>query len=261
MNSNPITEEEAKKLAAGPLGKEFSKFPLLFAKAVFFGQRPSPKTATKIKNGTITLIDFGKGPIGLTCQHVIKGYREYKENYEDVLFNIGHVELDPIDQLIDENDQIDLATIELTEQQVKAITSHCEIGSCVYNPSNWPPTPVKKGEFVAFGGFPGSLQTVKSFNELVFSSWSSGGSLVHSVSEYRFVSPFEREHWIKSFGEPHQMDLHELGGMSGSPTFVFRGVAFEFVGVLYEYEDNFDTVIFTSAHPVKPDGTITSPII
>ncbi|OEU68870.1 MAG: hypothetical protein BA867_11190 [Desulfobacterales bacterium S5133MH16] len=39
MEGNKIfEEEEAKKLAAGPLGKVLSKYPLLFAKAAFFGQ-------------------------------------------------------------------------------------------------------------------------------------------------------------------------------------------------------------------------------
>ena len=39
MEGNKIFEEgEAKKLAAGPLGKVLSKYPLLFAKAAFFGQ-------------------------------------------------------------------------------------------------------------------------------------------------------------------------------------------------------------------------------
>lgn len=251
-------EEKAKKLAAGPLGKELSSFPLLFAKPAFFGQRPSPKRTTEVRNGTIALIDLGKGPMGLTCQHVIKGYREYREKYEGVLFNISNVELDPIDQLIDENEKFDLASIELSDKQITAITSVGKIGSFVYKPSSWPPTPPKVNEFVSFGGFPGSLRTVMSFDEIVFSSWSSGASRVDSVGEYRFISPFEREYWIKSFGEVHHMNLHALGGMSGSPAFVSRGLSFEFVGVLSDYEKNYDAVFFASVQSVNPDGKITS---
>lgn len=85
IDVNQIDEKQAKKLAAGDLGRELSKFPLLFAKAAFFGQRPSPKKPTKIRNGTIALIDLGKGPIGITCQHVIEGYRKYRDNFEEVL--------------------------------------------------------------------------------------------------------------------------------------------------------------------------------
>ena len=49
---------EAKKLAAGPLGEKMAKFPLLFAKMAFFGQRPSRDQPREINNGSITLVDL-----------------------------------------------------------------------------------------------------------------------------------------------------------------------------------------------------------
>lgn len=259
LKSNEAANKKLKELAAGPLGKELSKIPLLYANAAFFGQKPSPKRPTKIFNGTIALIDLGKGPMGITCHHVIQGYREYRKKYEDVLFNIGTVELDPIDQLIDENDKIDLALIQLTSSQVKEITSVGEIGSQVHKPRNWPPAPPEENEFVLFGGFPGCLKTVESKNEFIFSSWSCGGSRIDSVSEYRFISPFEREYWIRSFGKDCLMSLEVLGGMSGGPAFISRGLYFEFVGVLTDYGNNYDAVFFASVQSVNQDGTITPP--
>lgn len=258
-DNNAFEEEKAKKLASGPLGEELSKYPLLHAKVAFFSQRPSRERPTEVRNGTISLVDLGNGPMGITCQHVIQGYRIYREKYDDVLFNIGNVELDPLSQLIDENDKIDLATIKLTEDQIEAITSQGEIGSCVYKPSSWPPSPPKENEFVAFGGFPSNLRTIVSFDEIVFYSWSSGASRIDSISEFRFVSPFEREYWIRSFGAKHHIDLKALGGMSGSPAFIWREVFFEFVGVLSDYEKNYDAVFFASLQSIKPDGTIKSP--
>ncbi len=254
-----MDEEKAKKLAAGDFGRELNKFPLLFAKAAFFGQRPSPKKPTEIKNGTIALIDLGKGPMGITCQHVIEGYREDRNNFEEVIFNIGNVELDPIAQLLDENAKIDLALIELTENQIMEITSGGEIGSSVIKPNKWPPEPPDKDKFVMFGGFPGSLRKVESFNEIVFSSWSSGASRIDSVSENRFISTFEREYWISSFGKEHHMGLHDLGGMSGGPAFIDRGLYFEFVGILSDYEENYDAVFFASVQSITQNGEIIPP--
>jgi hypothetical protein len=127
---------EAKKLAAGPLGECLGKFPLLFAKAAFFGQRPSRNQPSEFKNGTITLVDLGNGPLAITCQHVIAAYRERRTELERVIFQIGNVDLDPIEQLIDENARLDLATIRLSEKQAKAITSEGKIGSCLFKPKD-----------------------------------------------------------------------------------------------------------------------------
>lgn len=250
---------KAKELAAGPLGEKMAKFPLLFAMAAYFGQRPSKSRPTEVRNGTITLADLGKGPLAITCHHVITAYRERRAALQKVIFQIGDVEIDPVDQLIDEDERLDLATIRLTESQVKAITSQGEIGSCVFQPVSWPPPLPKEGEYVAFGGFPGTLRSVISFDELDFGSWSSGASQISSVSEFQFASVFEREFWIQSFGNKHHMDLNALGGMSGGPAFLNRGLYWDLVGIVSQYHETYDTVLFASVRGIYPDGTIGRP--
>lgn len=256
-NVNKLTEQQAKELTAGPYGKQKGRFPLLFAKAAFFGQRPSPKRATEVRNGTITLVEIGNRKYGITCHHVVEGYRQYRERHDDVIFNIGHVELDPVDQLVDTDPKIDIALIELTNDQIIQLTSEGEIGSQVHKPVKWPPSQPQKDEFVIFGGFPGSLRVVKSFDEYVFYSWSSGGSRIDSVSETRIISAFERDYWISSFGEKRNLELKDLGGMSGGPAFIKRELHFEFVGILTDYEENYDTVFFAPAQTIKENGQIT----
>lgn len=56
-DSDPRKIENAKRLAAGPLGKKLSKFPMLFAKADFIGERPSKEKNSEITNGTVTLVN------------------------------------------------------------------------------------------------------------------------------------------------------------------------------------------------------------
>lgn len=247
---------KSKQLASGPLGEKLSKFPLLFAKAILFGQRPSKSRPSEIRNGTISLVDLGNGPIGITCAHVISGYSELAKLYDNLVFQIGSIELNPLEQLIDQNDRLDLATIRFTEAQIKSITSDGEIGSCVFKPNSWPPERVKEGEFVAFGGFPGSLRTVESFDEYVFRSWSSGASKISSVSDGQFVSAFEREMWVKSFGTEDHSNMINLGGLSGCPAFVNRGLYSDFVGIVCQYHESYDAMFFASATSLRADGTI-----
>jgi len=103
MSERPLMdEEEAKALAAGPLGENLSKFPLLFAKTVFFGPRPSPERTADINSGTVTLADLGEGPLAITCQHVISCYRQRFDVDDGIIFQIGHVSLDPLAQLVGE---------------------------------------------------------------------------------------------------------------------------------------------------------------
>lgn len=257
--NDPEKIAQAKKLAAGPLGEALSKFPLLFAKVAFFGERPSRHRPARMNNGTMTLVDLGSGPVGLTCHHVLKEYRIVRGATRGVIFQIGNVEIDPLEQLIDENSCLDLATIRLTSDQVRAITSEDELGSCVFQPKSWPPPLPARGEYVAFGGYPGSLRTVAAFAQLDFSSWSSGASLVSSASDWQFVSAFEREYWITSFAGNHQLELRALGGLSGGPAFINRGLYWDLVGVISEYHENYDAMFFASLRQVRCDGSIEPP--
>lgn len=251
--------ESAKQFAAGLLGEKLAKFPLLFAKAVFFGQRPSKNRPSEIRNGTVSLADLGGGPLAITCEHVIAGYIEMAKIHDNLVFQIGSVEINPLEQLIDKNARLDLATIRLTEDQVRLITSEGEIGSCVFRPRVWPPEALKQGQFVAFGGFPGQLRTVASFDEYIFGSWSSGASKISSVSESQFVSAFEREFWVKPFGAEHHMHMDALGGLSGGPAFVNRGLYWDFVGIVSQYHENYDAMFFASTSSLRSNGTITPP--
>lgn len=247
---------EAKKLAAGPLGEQLGKFPLLFAKSILFGERPSKTRPTAISSGSVSLVNLGQGPIAVTCEHVIAGYREMIAKHSNVLFQIGEVEIDPLKQLMAEDARLDLATIILSNAQAHAITSSGPIGSYIFEPNGWPPAPVREGQFVVFGGFPGSLRAIESFKELVFSSWSMGASEVSSVSDGQFVSKFDREAWIRSFGTDAHLTITDLGGLSGCPAFINRGLYWDFVGVVSAYHENYDAMFFAAASRLRADGTI-----
>jgi hypothetical protein len=89
--------ENAKRLAAGVLSEKLAKFPLLFAKPAFFGQRPSKRRPSEIRNGSVSLVDLGDGPLAITCEHVIAGYIDMAKKHDKCVFQIGSVEINPIE--------------------------------------------------------------------------------------------------------------------------------------------------------------------
>jgi hypothetical protein len=258
-NLNPEKVKKAKEISAGPLGKEMAKFPLQFAKAAFFGDRPAKNKHQNINHGTITLLELQDRPIALTCSHVLDAYRKIHSN-PNVIFQIGNLEFNPLERIIDESasSKFDIVTIDLQGLNHKKLFSPEGIGSSFFKPVRWPPSSVQQGEFVAFGGFPGVWRQNISWNEMVFDSWSSGATQVSVVREEYFVCHFEREYWVQSFNlDRHNgLDLHKLGGLSGGPVFIHRNIYWEFIGMIYEFSEGFDLMYIRPANLVLEDGTI-----
>jgi hypothetical protein len=237
MNNNydPNLVKEAKKMAAGPLGKEMAKFPMRFAAPIFFGENPSINNKPKIKNGTASFIDFGNGPFAITCYHVLSPFMDQMKNGNEIIFQIGNLKFNPLEQIISEDEKLDLISISLTKEQRNEISLDREIGALSFNPPFWPPKEVKEGDYVAFGGFPGKWRQHLSKHEMLFDTYSSGGCGVASVRDEYLICQFEREYWINSFDFFHEEELYDIGGLSGGPVFLKRPLYWELVGIIYEF--------------------------
>lgn len=83
--------------------------------------------------------------------------------------------------------------------------------------------------------------------------------MVTSVTEDRFSCQFERDYWVASFGAEHHLDLRDLGGLSGGPAFIHRGLHWDFAGVIYEFSPELDIMFFRPAHVIDIDGSIHGP--
>jgi hypothetical protein len=251
--------KKAKEAAAGPLGKEMAKFPLRFAKPVFFGDRPTKGKLQNVNSGTAVLLNLNGKLIALTCSHVLDSYRKIHGN-PNTNFQIGDLELNPLDKIIDESgsSSLDLVTIDLQGLSLRELQNDKGIGSFFFTPARWPPEGVKQGDFVAFGGFPGVWRQNLSWHEIQFDSWSSGGTEVSSVSEDHFVCQFEREFWVETFNLRGRdgLDLRNLGGLSGSPVFIHRSIYLELVGIVYEFSESLDLMYTRPVRFIREDGTI-----
>lgn len=257
--------ERAKKIAAGPLGRETARYPLIFASPIAFGGRPRRDSEFKVKNATVSLLRLDCGPIAVTAQHVIEGYRKLADEGIDLILQIGDALIkDPLARLIDESKQHDLATLRLKEHELKAIGRHHEkISKQAYEPMGWPPGVPKVGDWVAFGGFPRRLRIIRSWNEIEFRTFSCGSTDITSVTDEGFKCRFDRESWVTH--DPDgvgSLGFKDFGGLSGGPVFLLGSsgklTILPLVGFVTEFGPNFDVLCVAHAKHIRRDGTTES---
>ena len=170
------------------------------------------------------MINFGDGPLAITCFHVLTPYKDKIGKGGKCLFQIGACRPDPLKQLISESEELDIAVIRLTEKQANEITNDDMIGSSFFQLTSWPPQPILKDEYVMFGGFPenGELSWIPM--HLNLEHIVGGGSKVATIGDTYFITQFERECWIRTLGAKDAINLTEIGGLSGGPAFVSREI-------------------------------------
>lgn len=233
--------------------EEISRYAVKFAQPVFFGESPASSYSADLQSGTMTLLKFDNLFIGVTCQHVLAGYREMHETGAGIIFQIGHAECDPLEHLVSEDRQNDLATFDLTPfvEKVEGMTEANFI-----EPLSWPPSGISEDDVICLAGFPGIWREQLTLGYLRFYSFSSGASEVHSVGEDRFVTRIEAEKCRLSINEGKV--LGSLGGLSGGPVFCWRKSGLlraELVGFIYEYQEDLDLMYVRAAKVLNRDGT------
>ena len=87
-----------------PFFAEITKYPGRFAHPVFFGPPADPVGFTPLANGTGTVLKFDNRFLGVTCHHVLEGYRRQKLTDERIVFQFGSARFEPESILIQEND-------------------------------------------------------------------------------------------------------------------------------------------------------------
>ncbi len=231
------------------LRKNLCEFPAHFAKAIVIGTREEFHTATA------TLVDLGQGPMAVTCAHVLNPFmKQWIDGH--ALIRIGNVRIAP-SQVCAISAGVDLATIRLSGEQVAELVSEDGIEVQFYEPTRWPLEPAKAGETVAIGGFPAPWREKRrDTREIICRYYGIGATQVSSASERRFCCNFEREHWIWVFHPGKLPELRMLGGLSGGPVFAERHLRRELVGIVSEFNENWDIMLMNHTHWIRPDGSI-----
>jgi hypothetical protein len=165
------------------------------------------------------------------------------------------------DRVIDQNSELDLATIRLAEVEAPMINpfSDIDIAKSICRPKTWPPRPVNVGNWVVMGGFPGVLRLWKQPNDYSFGSFNGGPLQVSDISATgMIVFSLDREYWVVEgeFGP----NFGEFGGASGGPVFLYKDRQmdpFDLVGVICQYASS-DVLLVRHVNSVQPNGTIIS---
>lgn len=251
---DPIHLAEAKKRAAGSLGKHLGDFPLRFAAPVVFSEVPIRGTLAPLNNGTISLLKIGGRQIGITCYHVISAYREKHSIEQSKIFQIGNLKIEPLERIIAESESLDIATLDLSGVNAIDISMGREVN--FFEPASWPSGLVDSGQFLALGGFPGVWRENPVHLELTFDSFSLGATMISDVGVRNVVCQLERNWWVQSSGPWSVTDFRQFGGLSGGPAFIFTGLKAEFVGVIYEYSTIDDYLLIRPSRFIHEDGTL-----
>jgi hypothetical protein len=233
----------------------------MFAKCVLIS------TADEFHTATVTLVDLGRGPLAVTCAHVMT-YRKSEAmpsllemwRAGTALIRVGNTRVSP-SQLAGLDEKADLATIRLSDEQATELVSEDGIAAQFYQPTCWPPDPAKEGESVAIGGFPAQWRQKRTeTREIIMPYYGIGATPVSSASERHFACRFEREHWIWVSRNAKLADLTMLGGLSGGPVFAERRLHRALVGIVSNFQEGLDIMLMSHAHWIQEDGSIRTPV-
>ena len=231
-----------------------------FSSAQMDGNKPR-----LLRNGSITYVATGARELGITNAHVYDKYVEHRAEYgDDVIAQFGGNTIYPERRCVDRNRDLDLTTLDVP----KLFLDSNMAGKQHNRPAKWPPAPLKDGELVIYGGYPGALRAPKTgeleFPFQSFTSWRPQVTGSNIILHVDFPNLFWPGHEEKKMNE-------NLSGISGGPVFrldeeydpntgrLIR-VGFELVGIIYEYIEMVQTVRARHIHHVLADGRIQASV-
>ena len=167
----------------------------------------------KIKNGTAFFLDTGSRKFAVTAHHVFAEYKAAKEACGDKAeCYIGNIKFDPMARLIAFDEDLDIATFDILEVEVKRNNQYFLTGS----QSSWPPKPPQEDRSVIVAGFPG-CERIDCSGSMDFGR-SGFVDFVQSVGEKNVICHLNYDNMIDVVGRgvvPPQG--YDLRGISGAP--------------------------------------------
>ena len=216
-------------------------------------------TPLEPQQGSMFLLDCGRGAFAVTAAHVFDGFLGDRQTHRVRSCQIGNVGFNPEERLIASGAQqgIDIATFRVTPEEIAATGKRTVRGA----DGVWPPPP-NIGEPVFFGGFPGAERVAVAPHEISFGLYGVMVPLT-DFTEYQLCARMEPEYRVdvRDLGLPPEG--YNLGGISGGPMLqpVFQDGrwGWRLAGVLSEAVavQGFERITAVRAHFILPDGRLS----
>lgn len=235
---------------------ERARFPLRSSSSLVLWADRGELNERVLHSATMTLIELDV-PIGLTCVHVLAEFERLTAAHGRAGCQLGNVDFPLAANLIEANEDLDVATFSLEGVDLGKVHSGAPKGFGIHVPPNWPPRCASEGDRTSLGGFPGRFRREEGDRGLVFPTFSVYGTPVAVSEPDRILVRFEREYWVAAEGDLEvARSTKALGGLSGGPVFVERNLHFEFAGIATDFSPSFDLLRCCPATVIGIDGKI-----
>jgi hypothetical protein len=165
------------KISNADFRKEIADFTLRICTPIYWHDRtlPFPK---ELRGGSCFFLRFGAGLVGVTANHVLEIYRAKLKQTPNVVCQLRLMPFALNDAVIDSDDELDLATFGVSEDELTRIQ-----GTALDCRGQWPPPHPERMRAVGLAGFPevireinlkdhsaqfvasGALSAIEDFNE------------------------------------------------------------------------------------------------
>ena len=194
-----------------PLLNEVATFTMKVARPLIWHdiREPWPK---RLLGGSCFILRFDVGLIGVTAEHVITAFEAEKEKRGSAIrCLLRTVPFDLTSAIVDRDDELDIATFSVTEDQLiksEATEIDCRPG--------WPPPTPDRGRELSLAGFPEALKKESSY-PIEFRAYADL-TRVEDVTYRDIIATYEPQRDIRIRAAPELPDLGaNLSGCSGGP--------------------------------------------
>lgn len=247
-----LTAEEEQRLAQGEFGETLIKLIASHITFFAFGTKGPNGEAVDLLNGTCFFLQTPSRLLLVTARHVVEAFRNAKERNQGTICQVGNIPYDPVDRLIAQGTKADIATLDITVDELK------RMGKLPI--SLWPPHPPDSDDQgILLAGFPAAA-TIED------DPWTRGFGIYASIgvaqraTEWQLSCSVEWENTYATNLCPLPPRNYDTSGMSGGPVLLMRKkgglLTFPLAGVISEGRRQTDTIVAERADKILADGLI-----
>lgn len=227
---------------------------LLASTAPFYWYR---EDGTDLKHGTMFFVNTGKKVIAVTASHVYEGYTEdCSKNKITAQILGGNFEFNPKQRLIDRNKKIDIATFDITENEL------IEIKKCALSDNRkWPPNSPAKNQGAFAIGYPGKARVVDDKKRIIEWGYIHLLCVTKNITSENISLQLEPEYAEPYSDMPMQYDTR---GISGAPLLILETDPIFYCrlgGVIYEANNEFGLIFARPANFINDDGCLNQELL